>query len=837
MRLHRIVLLVAAAFVATFSTGAESRGTISVAEDQRLLKVHKYPTNDEERVGIAPSVTTEQINAWLKKGETADDVFKQLALHNAADDVLASPILQEWVGYMKLFNQKFPKKQTSLISTLTSNYGDDRLAKMIQVAKRSKVPETANMAKRLEFEQIHRWLGQQETPEKVFLLLKLDDVGVEPFLQPQMVTWAKYIDSFDKANPGDKAFESPVLAMWLKYVAFFKDANPLVRVNVAEILKRYYANDVLGKMLIEALKVPSTKKIAKSTLDALTIGWMYQKVKPEMVYKWLLVDGTAADDVGRKLYKSYNTLHYDTVQWLCERGLHTPEDETTAKRTARALRLEDRNLVEFLLHGGGLDQDSSAFLTPERVDAILEFAADPDCAVHAFPAVIELQSASLMEKLVQLHSPLPKDHVAWLYVWKIALTESCRLGDLSSLRWQMEHWLGCEACSDLLDEFDFASFMAAASGGGHVEVMEYIHQLKLLDGLRASVIFPAINNGHLDAVKWLFSHGWRAERNVPFAILDAAAGRRGDLDFLDYFHTLSTLDVYQRSYEGEVRQLTLPMSVVWARSHVMEVAAGNGDLDTIKWLYANGLEGSLHSSINMLRNAAECGYLELVKWMYTYLPQRYRTYAMEAMEKAAANGHLDVVKWLVAVLPKDCKNNAIDGAAGSGYLEIVKWLHENTNAGCSHRAMDLAASSGRMRVLEWLHENTDAGCSVDAMDGAAANGHLNVVKWLHENRSEGCSVKAIESAAGEIDLKMVMWLREHYPHLVLTNAYLAAYLPKFFEMLLFLSVHYRELFTRDFVDSMKRRLMDFCDRGSITGSDAHIASWLQDWADKLRPQS
>ncbi|KAE8880982.1 hypothetical protein PF007_g15202 [Phytophthora fragariae] len=447
--------------------------------------------------------------------------------------------------------------------------------------------------------------------------------------------------------------------------------------------------------------------------------------------------------------------------------------------------------MEFLLHGGGLDNDSSAFLTPERVDAILGFAADPDCAVRAFPAVIELRSASLMEKLVQLHSPLPKDHVAWLYVWKIALTESCRLGDRSLLRWQMEHWLGREACSDLLDEFDFASFMAAASGGGHVEVMEYIHHLKLLDGLRVSVIFPAIYNGHLDAVKWLFSHGWRAERNVPFAILDAAAGRRGDLDILDYFHTLSTLDVYQRSYEGEVRQSTLPMSVVWARSRVMEVAAGNGDLDAIKWLYANGLEGSLHSSINMLRNAAECGYLELVKWMYTYLPQRYKTYAMEALEKAAANGHLDVVKWLVAVLPKDCRSHAIDGAAGSGYLEIVKWLHENTNAGCSHRAMDLAASSGRMRVLVWLHENTSAGCSVDAMDGAAANGHLDVVKWLHKNRSEGCSVKAIERAAGRIDLKMVMWLREHYPQLILTNAYLAAYLPKFFEMLLYLSVHYK----------------------------------------------
>ncbi|KAE8880984.1 hypothetical protein PF005_g29525 [Phytophthora fragariae] len=108
MRLHRIVLLVAAASVATVSTSAEALETISVAEDQRLLK---YPTDAEERVGTIPSVTTEQINAWLKKGDTADDVFKQLALHNAADDVLTSPVLKEWVGYMKLFNKKYPKSK------------------------------------------------------------------------------------------------------------------------------------------------------------------------------------------------------------------------------------------------------------------------------------------------------------------------------------------------------------------------------------------------------------------------------------------------------------------------------------------------------------------------------------------------------------------------------------------------------------------------------------------------------------------------------------------------------------------------------------------------------
>lgn len=117
-------------------------------------------------------------------------------------NILANPKLDEWITYMKAFNKKFPKKQTSLVTTLTTHYADDDLARMIQAAK--KVPGTAKIAKRLEIEQIYRWLEHQKTPKEVFNLLKLDDVTVEPFLQPQMLTWAKYIDYFDKANPGKR---------------------------------------------------------------------------------------------------------------------------------------------------------------------------------------------------------------------------------------------------------------------------------------------------------------------------------------------------------------------------------------------------------------------------------------------------------------------------------------------------------------------------------------------------------------------------------------------------------------------------------------------------------
>ncbi|EGZ05583.1 hypothetical protein PHYSODRAFT_307816 [Phytophthora sojae] len=178
---------------------------------------------------------------------------------------------------------------------------------------------------------------------------------------------------------------------------------------------------------------------------------------------------------GRSVKDALSKKQYAAVQWLCERGLHTQEDQEIATRVDRALRLEDADLVDFLLHGGQAQEDP----TPERVDAILQFAADPDCAVHAFPAVMKLQSASLMQKMVQLHSTLPKDHKAWLNVWKSALNESCRRGDLNIFKWQMEHWLGREACSVLLRYPDFVDLMSAAARGGHVEVMEYLHRIGL----------------------------------------------------------------------------------------------------------------------------------------------------------------------------------------------------------------------------------------------------------------------------------------------------------------------------------------------------------------------
>ncbi|ETP37357.1 hypothetical protein F442_14832, partial [Phytophthora nicotianae P10297] len=93
-----------------------------------------------------------QLDDWLTQGKSADDVFQLLTLDKAANGLLASPHLNEWISYMKRFNKVNPTKRTTVIDTLTKHYGDEGLARIIEAAKQ--VRATAGLAKRVQTEQI-----------------------------------------------------------------------------------------------------------------------------------------------------------------------------------------------------------------------------------------------------------------------------------------------------------------------------------------------------------------------------------------------------------------------------------------------------------------------------------------------------------------------------------------------------------------------------------------------------------------------------------------------------------------------------------------------------------
>ncbi|KAG7378421.1 hypothetical protein PHYPSEUDO_010121 [Phytophthora pseudosyringae] len=305
----------------------------------------------------------ELIEAWLTSGKSTDYVFTQLALDNAADDVLASPQLQTWIDYVKVFNKKNPKKQTSLATTLASHYGDDGLAKIIQAAK--KAPKTAKYGSRLEFEQIQRWLAREKTPEEVLKLLKLDRMRYDLFDQPQLFTWVKYVDDFNKMYParkttlfaklsplvdedtlvqmlikaksvasterialrvqaeqtanwlkkgetpddlftllrlnraGDTLLENPIFDAWVKYADDFREMYPKISFDPVVTIGEHYSSAALATMIVEATKSPSTSTLAYRLNTEQFRDWIKTSTSPVHVFS--LLELRAAGD---KLFQS-----------------------------------------------------------------------------------------------------------------------------------------------------------------------------------------------------------------------------------------------------------------------------------------------------------------------------------------------------------------------------------------------------------------------------------------------------------------------------------------------------------------------------------------------------
>ncbi|OWY99325.1 RxLR effector protein [Phytophthora megakarya] len=270
-----------AAFIPTQSQTTNRQDELT----DRRLRIYKsentqaqqVETNHaEERGPSIPAVgtltnalkATDDIDDWISKGASTDDVFKLLALDKASDDLLANPTLKTWINYMNRFNEGNQEQKTSVIATLTAYYGDVGLAKIIEAAKQ--VKGTAVMAKRLQNEQIHSWLIAKKSPKDVFTLLNLDEAGSDLFKQPQVVTWAAYLDKFNLENPASKT-------------TLFSFVNP-----------RFEDEGVLVGMLIAAEKVPTTKSIAVRIQAEQTRLWLSNSFdeakKPAEVFKLLRLD-------------------------------------------------------------------------------------------------------------------------------------------------------------------------------------------------------------------------------------------------------------------------------------------------------------------------------------------------------------------------------------------------------------------------------------------------------------------------------------------------------------------------------------------------------------------
>ena len=101
------------------------------------------------------------------------------------------------------------------------------------------------------------------------------------------------------------------------------------------------------------------------------------------------------------------------------------------------------------------------------------------------------------------------------------------------------------------------------------------------------------------------------------------------------------------------------------------VAAGEGQLDVLKWLREQG--PPCPWDVIACNDAAAGGHLDVLKWLRAQEPPC--PWDKSACSRAAERGHLDVVKWLRGQEPPcPWDANACRRAAAGGQLDLLKWL-------------------------------------------------------------------------------------------------------------------------------------------------------------------
>ncbi|ETL89635.1 hypothetical protein L917_11457, partial [Phytophthora nicotianae] len=209
-------------------------------------------------------VTPDKLRNWLSEGKSADSVFTRMHLAKTKDMLLKRPQFRSWVQYADDLS-KASKKEMLVISTLTAQYGDDALYKLIESAKLD--PKIKTLANRLEREQMQYWVAVRKSPDDVFPIYKLDEAKQTVLSTPKFVNWVKHVDDLNAKHP-----EQPVTTI--------------------PTLKKYFNIDDEGLLSLISVGKQSerTKSIAPKVEDDLLQIWGNSKKTPDAVLDEMRID-------------------------------------------------------------------------------------------------------------------------------------------------------------------------------------------------------------------------------------------------------------------------------------------------------------------------------------------------------------------------------------------------------------------------------------------------------------------------------------------------------------------------------------------------------------------
>ncbi|KXZ44104.1 hypothetical protein GPECTOR_73g625 [Gonium pectorale] len=316
-------------------------------------------------------------------------------------------------------------------------------------------------------------------------------------------------------------------------------------------------------------------------------------------------------------------------------------------------------------------------------------------------------------------------------------------GQLASCQWLLDR--GCPTSDQ---QADGSGLLAAAAGGGHQHVCEWLIGLGLT--WQPSGLAEAAHGGHVGLMEWLRQQWmalpidralppWRVAQGIP-----AAAAHGCDLPTL------------QRLWQagGGPHWFGVPPIPSASKEEALAAAAGSPTPDwaaKVEWLEAQGCPRTPAAAEKAAALPDDAGAAARLAWL------RGRGYPFKAgaAEAAARSGNAAALLYLLSEAEAEARP---DGGAVAAFL----WRWDPHPKEWCGRAVDAAAEGGRVGVLRALHEAGRPIHTQRAAEAAARGGHLHVLAWLMEAFGPAAvrpGAELFDAAAESGSVELLAWLR------------------------------------------------------------------------------
>ncbi|KAG6943961.1 hypothetical protein JG688_00017343 [Phytophthora aleatoria] len=118
--------------------------------DNGVIKLLGMGTNDATIMTFTSRLRTELVSKWVTSGKSADEIFTLLKLDTTGFKIFTTPpankdftnsMLYLYAVYLDKFNRQYPTKRISMFDMLSKAYGENGVAKMVELGMKNPTME------------------------------------------------------------------------------------------------------------------------------------------------------------------------------------------------------------------------------------------------------------------------------------------------------------------------------------------------------------------------------------------------------------------------------------------------------------------------------------------------------------------------------------------------------------------------------------------------------------------------------------------------------------------------------------------------------------------------